>query len=578
MDPADSANSAASSIIRGSARIGAENFVPPTSGDWKTLAKRGGDPVFLIREGRAVLDASPILVTADGRRRCLDTEETIGQRQSARVALAASLAQHAGLTRDSANSLVNALFVQQHPDDRYAGITVLDPQLLRVAVDLFAHHETARQLASFTARPAVDWQPELLELERKIVSPDSNSSSTSLSQAAPQALLHAFSVCLLAYLRLARTTQLPWDDSTRGMVRAGMRAADAETIGALLAELKRYADTIYGPTEKRDFTALAEDMATVRMPEEFIRDTQIMAARISEATAEDRPVMDALEELASYVIARQWTSEMRAGLMREGSLDLSNGKPMSIRDDEHAKEILRSVVKRVNEIACREYDIALLLVRFEPREGEVSKDKQTAGEYNIERQDIYLNLDYVLKEPGAGNPEGAGPLGLIGTLAHEITHAYQHALALGTTKHRLPPAFRDAGAIFDFNFTNYAPQALVFPAPYRRQPVERHAHYVGYTVQRNLEYALRDRGARRGLGQELSEERSSMVNAWSLSSVEPNPKSPPESERKAMSRGAIFPRDPDTIPPWQRSAEGTGKPGSVDQGSSKELTDSDTED
>jgi hypothetical protein len=362
------------------------------------------------------------------------------------------------------------------------------------------------------------------------------------------------------------------------MVRAGLRATDAVTIGPLLAELKRYADTIYGPTAKRNFAALAEDMATVRMPEEFIHDTQIMAARISEAMAKDRTIMDALEELASYVIVRQWTSEMRAGLMREGSLDLSDGKPMSIDDDERAKEILRGVVKRVNEIACREYDISLLPLRFEPREGEASKDKQTAGEYNIERRDVYLNPDYVLKEPGAGNPEGAGPLGLIGTLAHEITHAYQHALALGTTKHRLPPAFRDAAAVFDFNVTNYAPQAVVFPAPYRRQPVERHATYVGYTVQRNLEYALRARGARRGLGQELSEERSSMVNAWSLSSVEPNPKSPPESERKSMSRGAIFPRDPDTIPPWQRSAEGTGKPGSVGQAPSKEVSDSDTDD
>jgi hypothetical protein len=250
---------------------------------------------------------------------------------------------------------------------------------------------------------------------------------------------------------------------------------------------------------------------------------------------------------------------------------------MAVRDDDHAKEMLHTAVKRVNEIACREYDISLLRLLFEPREGGASKDKQTAGEYSSESKDVYLNLDYVLKDPAAGNPEGAGPLGLIGTLGHEITHAYQHALALGTTKHRLPPAFRDAGAIFDFNFANYAPQALVFPALYRRQPVERHASYVGYTFQRNLEHALRSRGAKRGLGQELSEERSSIVNAWSLSSVEPNPKLPPESERKAMSRGAILPRDPDTIPPWQRPAQDTGNPGSVDQASS-ELRDSDADD
>jgi hypothetical protein len=127
MDSEERADSAASWITCGGARIGAQNFVLPTSEDWKALVKRGGDPVLLIRQGRAVLDASPILVTADGRRRCLDTEETIRQRQSARLALAASLEQYAGLTRDSADSLVNSLFVQQHPDDRYTGITVLDP-------------------------------------------------------------------------------------------------------------------------------------------------------------------------------------------------------------------------------------------------------------------------------------------------------------------------------------------------------------------------------------------------------------------------------------------------------------------
>jgi hypothetical protein len=288
--------------------------------------------------------------------------------------------------------------------------------------------------------------------------------------------------------------------------------------------------------------------------------------------------MNSLEELACYVVARQWAADVRENMMLTGQLNLSAGKPLSVRDDDNAKKILQNVVTRVNEIACREYDIPLLSLRYQAQEGEVSTDKQTAGEYNIKTKDIYLNLDYILKESGAGNPEGAGPLGLIGTLAHEITHAYQHALALGTTKHRVPPAFRDAGAIFDFNFTNYAPQAMVFLAQYRRQPTERHAHYVGYTVQRNLEYALQDRGAKRGLGNELSEERRSVVDAWSLSSVEPNPKSPPENERQAMSRGAIFPRAPETIPPWQRSAQGTGKPGSADQASSKELTDSDTED
>lgn len=42
--------------------------------------------------------------------------------------------------------------------------------------------------------------------------------------------------------------------------------------------------------------------------------------------------------------------------------------------------------------------------------------------------------------------------------------------------------------------------------------------------------------------------------------------------------GRHFPARPDTIPPWQRPAEGSGKPGSVNRASSKELTESDTED
>jgi hypothetical protein len=111
MDSEDSASSAASSTTRGSARIGPDNVIPPTSADWKKLARRGGDPVLLVRQGRAILDASPIWVTADGRRLCLDTEETIRERQSARLALGASLHQYAGLTRDLADRMVDSLFV-----------------------------------------------------------------------------------------------------------------------------------------------------------------------------------------------------------------------------------------------------------------------------------------------------------------------------------------------------------------------------------------------------------------------------------------------------------------------------------
>jgi hypothetical protein len=41
----------------------AENFIP-TAQEWSALAKRGGDPVRLKRNGWAILDASPIFVAA----------------------------------------------------------------------------------------------------------------------------------------------------------------------------------------------------------------------------------------------------------------------------------------------------------------------------------------------------------------------------------------------------------------------------------------------------------------------------------------------------------------------------------
>jgi len=484
--------------------------------------------------------------------RCLDTNEDVEQRESARTALVASLKQFVGLEGDSADRVVNSLFVRQHPDGRYAKTTILDAGMLRVAAALFDHQETASRLATFIKLGVEERLTELLKLREQIAalepdpSPEQSLAQTNVatSSADLAKLKHAFSVLLLAHLRLVRTISKEKPE----MLRAGLRVADAGTIGPLLAQLKPYADTIYGPAAgKRDFTALATDLATVRMPEEFIRDSQIKTANISEDITGDRSLMDALENLACYMVARDWTDEMRKGLLKNGELNLSNGKPMGIRDDEHAKDILRSIVSRVNEIACGEYDMHLVPLLFEPRDRSTSKD-EVGGEYSLETRDIYLNFDRVLRQELGGTPR------LIGTLVHEITHAYQHALALGTTKHRVPPGVRDAGAIFDFNAANYAPAAVVALYPYRRQPMERHAHYVGYTVQRNLELALRARGAKRGLGDPLSEDRMMIVSAWTLSSTEPNPINPLESERDAMSRGAIFPRQPDTIPPWQRSA------------------------
>jgi hypothetical protein len=47
----------------GGPKVRAENFIP-TAQEWSALAKRGGDPVRLKRNGWAILDASPIFVAA----------------------------------------------------------------------------------------------------------------------------------------------------------------------------------------------------------------------------------------------------------------------------------------------------------------------------------------------------------------------------------------------------------------------------------------------------------------------------------------------------------------------------------
>lgn len=172
----------------GGPKVGAEGLVPLTPQEWSALAKRGGDPVLLNREGRTILDASPIFVTVDGQNRCLDTSETIGQRKSARLALVDSLQRHAGLTLDSASGLVNSVFVQRHPDGRFATTTVLDPVMLRVAAVLLEHGETAGRLAVFATQLAADRQRQLLDLEKQIVAQESNSSSGFLSQTSSASL------------------------------------------------------------------------------------------------------------------------------------------------------------------------------------------------------------------------------------------------------------------------------------------------------------------------------------------------------------------------------------------------------
>jgi hypothetical protein len=201
--------------------------MPPTPQEWSALAKRGGDPVLLERKDGAILDSHPIFVVADDQMRCLDTDEVIASRESARVALADSLQSHAGLSHELAKGLVNSIFVQQHPDKRYARHTVLDPGMLPVAASLFEHQETASRLASFSTLRMDDRQRELAKLRKEIPTLESLPSPKPPPPAMTDATLrkqNAFSVLLLAHLRLVRTKDQETvkkspDDSMREMWR-----------------------------------------------------------------------------------------------------------------------------------------------------------------------------------------------------------------------------------------------------------------------------------------------------------------------------------------------------------------------
>ena len=78
-------------------------------------------------------------------------------------------------------------------------------------------------------------------------------------------------------------------------------------------------------------------------------------------------------------------------------------------------------------------------------------DLQTAAEYNLESRDIYVNLDHALKRDN----ENVGIAAVIGSLVHECTHAWHHQLTINPDVPK-PPGWRDAEAILDFNFKNYA--------------------------------------------------------------------------------------------------------------------------
>ena len=167
----------------------------------------------------------------------------------------------------------------------------------------------------------------------------------------------------------------------------------------------------------------------------------------------------------------------------------------------------------VNEIACKEYGIPTVPLKFDG-----VTDLQTAAEYNLESRDIYVNLDRALKR----DEENVGIASVIGTLVHECTHAWHHQLTINPDVPK-PPGWRDAEAILDFNLKNYARPAMVEPRMYQRQPTERHAHASGFAVQRNIEQSLGSK-VNNLSDTPMSETRRLLVAGWAQSATNPNPR------------------------------------------------------
>ena len=413
--------------------------VTPQPQDWEKLASRGGEP-YLVGTDRTVLDSLPVLFPRDGKLQTLDTSNHVANRETARDGLARSLEQHANLKE--ADGLVKALFCQAHPTA--VGRQILDPGMLRVATSLFNDPDCAQHLSSFTKLGVDDQKRELLKMAAELKTNPS-----------PQAR-RMFSLSMLAHVRTLppdRRGKEP-DDAMREAWRLAVRSADSTSSGPLLREFLAFSDQIYGSLDpsrpikdsSRDFKALAEDMAVVPFPERFIRHTDQHTASISEQILRYPDITYRIEALSCYAAYRNTGISVRDGYADHGEFNLKDGRPLPFRDEASAKEMTKELLGMVNDIACKEYGIPLVPLKFDG-----VTDPTTAAEYNLKSRDIYVNLDHALKR----DDENVGIASVIGSLVHECTHAWHHQLTINPDVKK-PPGWRDAEAILDFNFKNYA--------------------------------------------------------------------------------------------------------------------------
>jgi hypothetical protein len=519
--------------------------VTPQPQDWENLANRGGEP-FLVGTDRTVLDSLPVLFHVNGNVRTLDTSDDVANRETARDGLARSLQQNTKLSPKEADGLVRALFCQAHPTEEKRKI--LDPGMLRVATSLFNDPVCAQHLSSFTQLGVDDQKRELLKMAAEL---ETNPS--------PEAQ-RMFSLSMLAHVRtlppetiLGGTALCHPDtgkpnDAMRNAWRLAVRSADSTSSGPLLREFLAFSEQIYGPLDpsrpikdsSRDFKALAEDMAVVPFPERFVRHTDLHTANISEQILRYPEIAYRIEALSCYAAYRNTASGVRDGFEKEGTFDLKDGTPLPFKDDASAKEMTKELLGMVNEIACREYGIPTVPLKFDG-----VTDLQTAAEYNLESRDICVNLDRALKR----DEESVGIASVIGTLVHECTHAWHHQLTINPDVPK-PPGWRDAEAIMNFNLKNYASGNVVEMRLYQRQPTERHAHAAGFAVQRNIEQSLGSK-VRYLSDTPMSESRRLLVAGWAQSATNPNPSVFKGDEHKAMGMASLFSDTPRPRPPWE---------------------------
>ena len=451
----------------------------------------------------------------------------MANRATARDALARSLGQTAKLPLNEAESLVKTLFCQAHPTE--GDVNILDPGMLRVATSLFNDPVCARHLSSFTRLGVDDQKRELLEMAAKLEretnpSPDAR---------------RMFSLSMLAHVRTLppELRGKEPNDAMRNAWRLAVRSADSTSSGPLLREFLAFSEQIYGPLDpsrpikdsSRDFKALAEDMAVVPFPERFIRHTDQHTASISQQILRYPDITYRIEALSCYAAYRSTASGVRDGFADQGTFNLKNGRPLPFRDEASAKEMTKELLGMVNDIACKEYGIPLVPLKFDG-----VTDLQTAAEYNLQSRDIYVNLDHALKR----DEENVGIAAVIGSLVHECTHAWHHQLTINPDVPK-PPGWRDAEAILDFNFKNYAPAAIVGPRFYERQPTERHAHAAGFAVQRNIEHSLGSK-VKNLSNTPMSESRRLLVAGWAQSATNPNPSVFEGDEHKAMGMASLL--------------------------------------